>query len=156
MNKKMSDFTGMYKLSQTLKFELKPVGSTAENLGKSGLLEQDFKRADDYPAMKCFLDEQHKKFLEKVFSGIETVDWTGLAGELENFQKDNSRRTGRIFQYSGTCIQMMNICRQIGQITADQQNIRSVFTVDPGYGLFQYLNPDMSVSGRISRSNYSI
>ena len=92
MCKKMSDFTGMYHISQTLKFELKPVGATAENLEKSGLLEQDFKRADDYPAVKCFLDEQHKKFLSKVFSGIENVDWTALAEELENFQKDHSSR----------------------------------------------------------------
>ena len=92
MSKKMSDFTGMYHISQTLKFELKPVGATAENLEKSGLLEQDFKRADDYPAVKCFLDEQHKKFLSKVFSGIENVDWTALAEELENFQKDHSSR----------------------------------------------------------------
>ena len=92
MSKKMSDFTGMYKLSQTLKFELRPIGATAENLEKSGLLEQDFKRADDYSAVKCFLDDQHTKFLAKDFSGIDTLDWIGLAEELENFQKDNSRR----------------------------------------------------------------
>ena len=92
MNKKMSDFTGVYKLSQTLKFELRPIGATAANIEKSGLLEQDFKRANDYPAVKSFLDEQHKKFLAKVFSGIEMVDWTGLAEELEKFQNDHSRR----------------------------------------------------------------
>lgn len=92
MSKKMSDFTGMYKLSQTLKFELRPIGTTAENLDKSGLLEQDFKRADDYQTVKSFLDDQHKKFLAKVLSGIETLDWIGLAGELDKFQKDHSRR----------------------------------------------------------------
>ena len=92
MSKKMGDFTGMYKLSQTLKFELEPIGSTADNLERTGLLEQDFKRANDYPAVKCFLDDQHKKFLAKVFSEIESVDWTDLAEELEKFQKDNSRR----------------------------------------------------------------
>ena len=86
MSKKMSDFTGMYKLSQTLKFELRPIGTTAENLDKSGLLEQDFKRADDYQTVKSFLDDQHKKFLAKVLSGIETLDWIGLAGELDKFQ----------------------------------------------------------------------
>ena len=92
MSKKMGDFTGMYKLSQTLKFELVPIGPTAANLERTGLLEQDFKRANDYPAVKCFLDDQHKKFLAKVFSEIESVDWIGLAEELEKFQKDNSRR----------------------------------------------------------------
>ena len=34
MSKKMSVFAGLYKIAQTLKFELKPVGPTAENLEK--------------------------------------------------------------------------------------------------------------------------
>ena len=56
----MSDFTGMYKLFKTLKFELRSIGPTAENLEKSGLLELDFKRANDYPAVKIFFDEKKK------------------------------------------------------------------------------------------------
>ena len=92
MKKTMADFTGMYKLSQTLKFELKPIGATAENLEKSGLLDQDFKRAEDYPAVKKFLDEQHKKFLEKVLSAVDSFDWSDLDVLLEQFQKDHSLR----------------------------------------------------------------
>ena len=71
----MADFTGMYKLSQTLKFELKPIGATAENLEKSGLLDQDFKRAEDYPAVKKWLQSFGKK-LEQ--TGEEYVDTNGI------------------------------------------------------------------------------
>ena len=61
MNRTLSEFTNIYQLSETLTFELRPMGKTAENLKKSGLLEQDFQRAEDYPKVKEFLDEQHKQ-----------------------------------------------------------------------------------------------
>lgn len=84
----MSDFTGKYKLSQTLKFELVPVGATVQRLEESKLLEQDFKRAEDYPKAKEFLDGKHKEFLQKVLSGITDIDWQPLADMLDQFQKD--------------------------------------------------------------------
>ena len=47
MASRLTDFTGKYKLSQTLKFELRPVGATEQRLEESKLLEQDFKRNED-------------------------------------------------------------------------------------------------------------
>lgn len=88
MKRAMSDFTGKYKLSQTLKFELVPVGATVQRLEESKLLEQDFKRAEDYPKAKEFLDGKHKEFLQKVLSGITDIDWQPLADMLEQFQKN--------------------------------------------------------------------
>ena len=78
----------MYQVSETLTFELKPVGKTSENIQKSGLLQQDFKRAEDYPEVKKFLDEQHKLFLQKVLSGITDINWTPLAEQITEFQKN--------------------------------------------------------------------
>ena len=86
MSRSLSEFTGLYQVSHTLKFELSPVGKTEENLQKSGLLEQDFKRAKDYPEVKKFLDDQHKKFLQKVLSGIIDIDWEPLAQKIKEFQ----------------------------------------------------------------------
>lgn len=88
MTRTMSEFTGKYKLSQTLKFELQPVGATEQRLQESKLLEQDFKRAEDYPKAKEFLDEKHKEFLQKVLSEITDIDWQPLADMLDQFQKD--------------------------------------------------------------------
>ena len=82
MKRTMDEFVGVYSVAETLTFELKPVGKTAENLKKSGLLEQDFKRAEDYPEVKKFLDEQHKRFLQKVLSGITDIDWRPLAQKI--------------------------------------------------------------------------
>lgn len=90
--KSMADFTGLYQVSQTLKFELRPVGATVENLKASGLLEKDFKRAEDYPKVKEFLDGQHKKFLQKSLSGVGDIDWSPLKTALDEFHRDNSSR----------------------------------------------------------------
>ena len=64
MKRSLSEFTGLYHVSYTLKFELQPKWKTEEHLKKSGLLEQDGQRAEDYPKVKTFLDEQHKSFLD--------------------------------------------------------------------------------------------
>ena len=92
MKKSMTDFTGIYGISQTMKFELRPIGATAERLEASGLLEQDFKRADDYPKVKEFLDGKHKLFLEKTLAKITDFNWQPLADTLDAFQCDPSQR----------------------------------------------------------------
>ncbi len=92
MKKVLADFCGVYPVSQTLKFELRPQGKTEENLKISGLLESDIRRASDYPKVKAFLDEKHKQFLQKTLSGINDIDWKPLADALDAFQVDNSQR----------------------------------------------------------------
>ncbi len=92
MKKSMTDFTGIYSISQTMKFELKPIGATAERLEASGLLKQDFKRAEDYPKVKEFLDGKHKLFLQKTLSQITDLNWQPLADALDTFQMDSSQR----------------------------------------------------------------
>ena len=84
MSRNLSEFTGLYQVSHTLKFALNPIGKTEGNLQKSGLLEQDFKRAKDYPEVKKFLDDQHKKFLQKVLSCITDMGLSFLP--LESFE----------------------------------------------------------------------
>lgn len=80
-------FTGLYKLSKTLRFELKPVGKTAEFLKERNGLSGDFKRAEDYPKVKEFLDSQHKALIERALTGVE-LDWQPLADALEACRKD--------------------------------------------------------------------
>lgn len=88
---KMSDFTKLYQLSHTLKFELRPIGKTLENLQNSGLLEEDFKRSQDYAEVKSVLDEVHKKFLQDVLSDCD-LSWQELADALKIFQINKDRK----------------------------------------------------------------
>lgn len=75
------DFVGLYKMSKTLRFELKPVGATLANMKKSGVLERDFVRAEKYQMMKDILDLQHKALLERTLSSVD--NFTRCMGEKE-------------------------------------------------------------------------
>ena len=66
----LKQFTGLYSLSKTLRFELKPIGKTQENIEKNGILERDNERAIAYKGVKKIIDEYHKAFIERVMSGF--------------------------------------------------------------------------------------
>lgn len=66
MNK--TDFTGLYPISKTLRFELKPIGKTIENIQKSRLLQSDELLADQYVKVKKLIDRYHKAYIEKKLS----------------------------------------------------------------------------------------
>lgn len=64
----MKKFIAQYGLSKTLRFELKPVGRTLENIQKKGLLTQDENLAESYRKMKETIDAYHREFIEKTLS----------------------------------------------------------------------------------------
>jgi CRISPR-associated protein Cpf1 len=65
------DFTNQYSLSKTLRFELKPVGKTAENIKTSDLLNEDKKRAEEFKQVKLILNDYYRDFIEKVLYNVE-------------------------------------------------------------------------------------
>ena len=67
----MKQFTNLYQLSKTLRFELKPIGKTKENIEKSGILERDNQRDIAYKAVKKVIDEYHKAFIEIMLNDFE-------------------------------------------------------------------------------------
>jgi IS605 OrfB family transposase len=72
--KNFEEFTNLYSLSKTLKFELKPIGKTAENIKIKGLLKEDEDRARDYQVVKKIIDRYHKLFIEEVFDSVLAID----------------------------------------------------------------------------------
>lgn len=63
MKKMYEELVNFYPVSKTLRFELKPIGKTFENMKKNCVLEGDEKRARDYKKAKEIMDEYHKKFI---------------------------------------------------------------------------------------------
>ena len=61
--KQLNELTGLYSLSKTLRFELKPVGKTLEHIESKGLIAQDEKRAEEYKKVKDIIDRYHKEFI---------------------------------------------------------------------------------------------
>lgn len=58
--KQLSELTGLYSLSKTLRFELKPIGKTLEYIESKGLIAQDEQRAEEYKKVKDIIDRYHK------------------------------------------------------------------------------------------------
>ncbi|HRP68199.1 MAG TPA: type V CRISPR-associated protein Cas12a/Cpf1 [Turneriella sp.] len=80
--KTMEQFTNLYSLSKTLRFELKPVGKTLEHIEKKGLLKEDEKRANDYQLVKKIIDRFHKDFMEKALTDLKLAK-----NDLEDFKR---------------------------------------------------------------------
>lgn len=64
MENRFDDFTNLYQVSKTLRFEAKPVGATMEKLASSGILDRDKHRAESYVTMKKLIDEFHKAYID--------------------------------------------------------------------------------------------
>ena len=71
-------FTNIYSLTKTLRFELKPVWKTLENIENKGLIDQDEKRAKSYKEMKNTIDCFHEEFINQTMSHVRLT-------KLENF-----------------------------------------------------------------------
>lgn len=82
----LKDFTKLYSLSKTLKFELCPIGATLSNIKKNGLLEEDQHRADSYKLVKKIIDRYHKAYIEKRLAGFQLQNESnGEEDSLEEF-----------------------------------------------------------------------
>lgn len=81
----MDKFVRKYALSKTLRFELKPVGETAEKIEDfknktiASIVEQDKKRAQDYKKIKKIIDDYHRYFIEQVLEQEILTD-----GDIQN------------------------------------------------------------------------
>lgn len=71
MNKTLDEFTGLYPVSKTLRFELKPQGRTLEWIEHRGILNQDEHRADSYKVAKKLLDHYTKHFIDECLSKLK-------------------------------------------------------------------------------------
>ena len=75
-----------YAVSKTLRFELKPMGETLENISKGKFLEADKKKADAYKDVKTILDNYHRYFIDDVLKSA-SFDWEDLAKEINEYSK---------------------------------------------------------------------
>lgn len=83
----MKQFTNLYPVSKTLRFELQPIGKTKENIEKKGILLRDEKRAEDYKTVKGIIDEYHKQFIkERLWSFKLPLNGEGHHNSLEEYQ----------------------------------------------------------------------
>lgn len=67
-------FTHLYPLSKTLRFELRPVGATLAKIKEGDFLENDNHRAESYKKVKKLIDEYHKHFIEQALGDFSLTE----------------------------------------------------------------------------------
>ncbi len=87
--KNLKQFIGIYSVSKTLRFELRPIGKTQEWMEKNKVLEGDEQKAADYPMVKKLIDEYHKVCIHDSLRNVH-FDWEPLKETIENYQKTKS------------------------------------------------------------------
>ena len=85
----LKQFIGIYPVSKTLRFELRPVGKTQEWIEKYKVLENDESKAADYPVVKKLIDEYHKVCIRESMKNVH-LDWGPLKEAIEDYQKTKS------------------------------------------------------------------
>lgn len=96
--KSFADFTNLYEVQKTLRFELKPVGKTADLIKQNNVLQTDKQIDDNYHSIKYYFDLLHKKFIKESLSDVKLdykdyenvlfiADKKDLKKEEENLRK---------------------------------------------------------------------
>jgi hypothetical protein len=110
-NSSFADFTNLYSLSKTLRFELKPVGKTLENmrehLGYDPELQtflKDQNIEDAYQTLKPVLDALHEEFITKSLESenAKDIDFTEYFEKYkeksdEKGEKDLRKKIGELY-----------------------------------------------------------
>ncbi len=93
--KSIDELTGLYQLSKTLCFELKPIGKTLAHIERKGLIKQDEQRAEEYKIVKNIIDRYHKAFIHMCLYNFKFSD-----GSLEQYVSlaENPKRDEKAFE----------------------------------------------------------
>lgn len=124
---KLHQFTGLYPVQKTLRFELKPVGKTSENIKSSGLLDIDEHRAKSYGKVKKIIDKYHKAYIERVLS-LFRLRYTSIGKDdsLEEYYELYHIRTKTDTQKKKFLIIQDNLRKQIANALAGDEKFKTI------------------------------
>ena len=128
----MEQLTNLFQVHKTVKFELRPIGKTAELINKNGFLVSDDKeRAMAYLVVKFLIDDYYQKeviapLLEKV---KDNKEWSSLLTAYGDAIDSTTRRTIS-----------KNLAGIIDQAKPDKPSAKSIYT--PLYDYLQKQNTD--------------
>ncbi|AKG08867.1 hypothetical protein AAX05_00205 [Moraxella bovoculi] len=82
------DFTHLYPLSKTVRFELKPIGKTLEHIHAKNFLNQDETMADMYQKVKAILDDYHRDFIADMMGEVKLTKLAEFYDVYLKFRKN--------------------------------------------------------------------
>ena len=84
----MKQFTNLYQVTKTPRFELQPIGRTKEHIERNGILQRDEQRAEDYKKVKQLIDDYHKQFIkDRLWNFQLPLANEGQRNSLEEYQE---------------------------------------------------------------------
>ncbi len=97
-----SDFVGLYSISKTLRFELKPTPATKKLLDDSGVKETDKIRHEHFKQAKKILDEVHREFINDALKNVslstsDLQDYIKLTLDKASKKADVQKAQKKIF-----------------------------------------------------------
>ncbi len=92
--KSFDDFTNLYELQKTLRFELKPIWNTPKMLsdGNPSVIKQDKVRREKYEAVKPWFDLLHREFIEDALREFKFNNLKEYFSVLQDWQKDKKSK----------------------------------------------------------------
>ena len=135
--KNFQDFTNLYELSKTLRFELKPIWGTKELIKEKNILKLDRKKRENYEKVRPYFNKLHQEFINFAlknpnfdFSGYEEkyLDWLkdkknkDLLKEKESIDKIFLEKIWKLFENS-----VKDFLKESGFeliVKADDQNLK--------------------------------
>ncbi|OGD68774.1 type V CRISPR-associated protein Cpf1 [Candidatus Campbellbacteria bacterium RIFCSPLOWO2_01_FULL_34_15] len=86
--KSFGDFTNLYEISKTLRFELKPVENTQTMLDEADVFGKDKVIKDKYTKTKPFIDKLHREFVDESLKDVSLSGLKKYSEVLENWKKN--------------------------------------------------------------------
>ena len=121
--KDLKQFIGLYPVSKTLRFELRPVGRTQEWIEKNHVLEHDGKRAEDYPRVKELIDAYHKICISESLKGV-ALDWCPLRDAIERNRQEKSDESKTALEEAQTKMRL-EICKKLAKFEHYQELVKA-------------------------------
>ena len=85
--------TKLFKVTKTIRFELRPIGKTLENLKKNKTIFKDEKINSDFQQVKLWLDDLHKEYIEKTLQKLsENTNFKEALKKYEEIHLSNSNQ----------------------------------------------------------------
>lgn len=135
--KNLKQFIGIYPVSKTLRFELRPVGKTQEWIEKNRVLENDENKAADYPVVKKLIDEYHKVCIRESMKNVH-LDWAPLKEAIEEYQKTKSDEAKKRLETEQTMMR-----KQIATAIKDFKHYKELTAATPSDLITSFL-PEFS------------
>jgi len=120
-----ADFTNLYALSKTLRFELKPVGPTLDHMKANDILMHDEQRAAAYQEIKPLFDDLHAEFITDSLSAT-AIDWTTYFEVYQRFRREQDKGQKRAIQkeINGIEKDLRSLVTKYFSTTADTWKLR--------------------------------